>query len=134
MDMFYAIFWVYPGILVFGMGFAIYYSRKMNRQLAEEQRAGRAMGSHQVPLSDRAAIDARYAALGLSPQADDDQLRRRYHTLAKEWHPDRLAGVEPWRRAEAERHIRLINAAYAAIMAERAASQSPGAAPVAGAD
>jgi predicted Zn-dependent protease with MMP-like domain len=53
-----------------------------------------------------------YAALGLRPDASDDEIRRVYHRLAKLWHPDRYMAAPPALRARAERRMRALTAAH----------------------
>ncbi len=63
-----------------------------------------------------------YAILGVTPDVSDADLKVRYRALVREHHPDRLAasGVPPEFRAAADRRLASINAAYEAILAQRA--------------
>jgi hypothetical protein len=56
-----------------------------------------------------------YAVLGVAPGAPADELTAAYRHLAKRWHPDR----NPAQRAEAERRMAEINAAYELLRSER---------------
>jgi DnaJ-class molecular chaperone len=49
-----------------------------------------------------------FTLLGLTIDADDTAIRKSYHSLAMQWHPDK----NPDRRAEAEEMFRRINEAY----------------------
>jgi len=53
-----------------------------------------------------------YAILGVAPDATHDQLRQAYRRLAKLWHPDRYVNAPPALRAQAERRMRALTAAY----------------------
>ena len=53
-----------------------------------------------------------YATLGIAPDAPHDELRQTYRRLAKLWHPDRYVSAPPTLRAQAERRMRALNAAY----------------------
>ena len=55
-------------------------------------------------------IDDPYQVLGVSPDASDDEIKRAYRRLAKQYHPDRNPGDE-----EAARRMQRINAAYEQI-------------------
>ncbi len=50
-----------------------------------------------------------YEVLSVSPQASDNEIRRAYHVLAKQFHPDH----NPQNRKMAELRFRIINEAYA---------------------
>ncbi|HEU4368633.1 MAG TPA: DnaJ domain-containing protein [Methylomirabilota bacterium] len=52
-----------------------------------------------------------YAALGVAPDASEDEIRRTYRRLALEWHPDRNPG-DP----RAEERFKEISEAYAVLM------------------
>src|SRR5436190_6878129 len=41
-----------------------------------------------------------YEVLGVRPDANAEEIRRSYHKLAKDHHPDRFTGVEDKKRAE----------------------------------
>ena len=49
-----------------------------------------------------------YDILGVSKSASDDELKKAYRKLAKEWHPD----ANPDKRKEAESKFKEINEAY----------------------
>jgi len=72
-----------------------------------------------VPPQDRLA-DA-YAALGVSPAATPDEIKRAYRRLISKNHPDKLAarGLPESMRAVAEERSREINAAYDLIKSAR---------------
>ena len=53
-----------------------------------------------------------YEVLGVDPGADTETIRRAYLMVAKATHPDRRRSEDPERRARAEEHIRLANAAW----------------------
>lgn len=55
--------------------------------------------------------DDPYAVLGVARGASDDDIRRAYRRLAKEYHPD----LNPESRAAAEAKIKTINAAFAIL-------------------
>lgn len=55
-------------------------------------------------------IDDPYKVLGVSPDASDDEIKRAYRRLAKEYHPDRNPGD-----AAAAKKMQEINAAYEQI-------------------
>ena len=117
MEPFYAVFWVYPAIFVFGGGYAIYYSRKMNRQVAIEREQETIQ--ERIRWAERAAAplqpDDPYVVLGLSSGASAEQVRRAYHAACMRWHPDRIDATDTRGLVEAEGRIRLINRAYGAL-------------------
>ena len=55
-------------------------------------------------------IDDPYKVLGVSPDASDEEIKRAYRRLAKEYHPDRNPGDEA-----AAKKMQQINAAYEQI-------------------
>lgn len=61
--------------------------------------------------------DQQYQVLGVAPEASDREVRRAYKRLAKDFHPDRLSGLDlpPAFVAFAEREFRRIQEAYDAI-------------------
>ena len=65
-----------------------------------------------VPTRDRLA-DA-YAALGITPDATEAEIKRAYRKLISQNHPDKLAarGLPDSMRAVAEERSRELNAAY----------------------
>lgn len=54
-----------------------------------------------------------YQILGVSPNADFDEIRRRYRFLAKAYHPDRFEDLD--NKDEAKREMQRINEAYAIL-------------------
>jgi predicted Zn-dependent protease with MMP-like domain len=56
-----------------------------------------------------------YAALGLTPAASAEDVRRAYHRLAKLWHPDRFMHAPEALRERAGRRMRALTAAYAVL-------------------
>jgi preprotein translocase subunit Sec63 len=63
----------------------------------------------------RATREDPYAVLGLSSDASDAELERAYRRLIAQYHPDRLGGVPPELRQQAEEKAGQINAAYERI-------------------
>ena len=55
-------------------------------------------------------IDDPYKVLGVSPDASDEEIKRAYRRLAKQYHPDRNPGDQ-----EAARKMQQVNAAYEQI-------------------
>ena len=76
-------------------------------------------GPGRAPPPDRLA-DA-YGALGITPEASPDEIKRAYRKLISQNHPDKLAarGLPESMRAVAEERSREINAAYDLIKAAR---------------
>ena len=64
-----------------------------------------------VPLAPEDGSDP-YAVLGVSPGASWSEIVAAHRHLAKNHHPDRLLTVGDETRAESERTMRLVNAAY----------------------
>ncbi len=62
-----------------------------------------------------------YKILGVSPDASDEEIKRAYRRLAKEYHPDRNPGD-----AEAAKKMQQINAAYEQIKNPEKAQRSQG--------
>ena len=60
-----------------------------------------------------------YKLLGVDYEADDAQIKKAYHALARRYHPDRFAD-DPVRLELAGRKMRDINAAYEQIVSDRA--------------
>jgi hypothetical protein len=56
-----------------------------------------------------------YVVLGVSRGVSREELKRRYRELAKRWHPDRHSGDTAADRDEADRQMKLINAAYRSL-------------------
>lgn len=55
-----------------------------------------------------ASLDDAYQALGLTPQATDDEVRRAYKRMALEHHPDRVASLGEDVRAAAQRKFQAL--------------------------
>ena len=66
-------------------------------------------------------IDDPYKVLGVSRDASDDEIKRAYRQLAKQYHPDRNPGD-----TEAAKKMQQINAAYEQIKNPEKAQQSAG--------
>ena len=62
-----------------------------------------------------------YKVLGVSPDASDEEIKRAYRRLAKQYHPDRNPGDEA-----AAKKMQQINAAYEQIKNPEKAAQSQG--------
>jgi hypothetical protein len=56
-----------------------------------------------------------YDILGVTRQADQEQIRRAYLTAARRWHPDRHAGKPADESAKAERAMRRVNQAWSVL-------------------
>ena len=59
-----------------------------------------------------AAMSDPYAVLGVSSSASAEQITETYRALAQIYHPDRYATAPPRVRAEAEKRMQALNAAY----------------------
>lgn len=66
-------------------------------------------------------IDDPYKVLGVSPDASDEEIKRAYRKLAKQYHPDLNPGDE-----EAARKMQQVNAAYEQIKNPEKAAYGPG--------
>ncbi len=66
-------------------------------------------------------IDDPYKVLGVSPDASDDEIKRAYRKLAKQYHPDRNPGDE-----NAAKMMQKINAAYEQIKNPEKAAPNQG--------
>ncbi|MBE6676143.1 MAG: J domain-containing protein, partial [Ruminococcaceae bacterium] len=66
-----------------------------------------------------------YKILGISPDADEDEIKKAYRTLARKYHPDRYAG-KPELQASAEQKMKEINAAYEEVQAIRSGKKQSG--------
>ncbi len=58
-----------------------------------------------------------HEVLGVSPTASRDEIQAAYKSLARQYHPDRVTSLGEEFRQLAERRMKAINAAYAALMA-----------------
>jgi DnaJ like chaperone protein len=73
------------------------------------------------PDTSERLLGAAYAALGVSADASEAEIKRAYRKMIRENHPDRLAanGLPEGMRAIAEERAREINAAYDRIKKAR---------------
>ncbi len=69
----------------------------------------------------RGVDDSAYSVLGLEPDVPDEELKHRYRTLVKEYHPDRIAskGLPEEFTRFAQEKFREIQEAYESIKKER---------------
>ncbi len=56
-----------------------------------------------------------YHILGVAEEASEDEIRHRYYTLAKKWHPDRFLHAAEKERLLAERRMKQLTRAYAVL-------------------
>ena len=56
-----------------------------------------------------------YHILGVAEEASDDEIRHRYYTLAKKWHPDRFSNAAEKERLLAERRMKQLTRAYGVL-------------------
>ena len=72
----------------------------------------------------RSNVDASYAVLGLTRDASDDEVKKAYRRLAREYHPDVVAnkGMGEDFQKFADEKMRAINAAYDAVKEARGLS------------
>ena len=80
-------------------------------------------GFKRSPAGDADAIRVRgaYEALGVSPEATNDDVKKAYRRLMNKNHPDKLSGTNPDSAviAEAERRTREVRSAYEMLKARR---------------
>jgi DnaJ like chaperone protein len=71
--------------------------------------------------ASRARIESAYAALGVTPESSDNEIKRAYRRLMSQNHPDKLAarGLPESMREIAEERTREINSAYDLIKEAR---------------
>lgn len=83
--------------------------------------AGARSGPGSVRPPPQQRIDDAYAALGVTPQASESELKAAYRKLMRDNHPDRLTakGLPEHMRALAEERAREINVAYDVIKQAR---------------
>ena len=65
-----------------------------------------------------------WAALGLKPGSTVSEVRKKYRSLAKRWHPDRHA-QDPQGQAEAALQMKVLNSAYERLLVAAAATGDP---------
>jgi DnaJ like chaperone protein len=72
-------------------------------------------------LFSRGSPTAAYALLGLTPSASEEEIKKKYRRLAREYHPDTLAakGLAEDFTKFANEKLQAINQAYATIKKER---------------
>ncbi len=81
------------------------------RKAAEEDAARWQRARHDESKAFRRGHQSWWEVLGVSPQANIDEINQRYRHLVMQYHPDRVAGLGPELIEVAERQTRLINAA-----------------------
>lgn len=59
-----------------------------------------------------------HEVLGVAPGASREEIRRAYHALVREYHPDRVAGAAAEIQRLAEERTAELNGAYRALMGE----------------
>ena len=64
-----------------------------------------------------------YAVLGLQEEASEDEIKKAYRDLVRQYHPDKVRNLGEEFRHEAENKIREINAAYEVLSKEVRASK-----------
>jgi len=71
--------------------------------------------------ADAARVRRAYKALGMSPNASNDEIKKAYRRLMNRTHPDKIAGSNPDAAAiaEAERRTREVRGAYEMLKARR---------------
>ncbi|MCP4299301.1 MAG: co-chaperone DjlA [Gammaproteobacteria bacterium] len=71
--------------------------------------------------ADTARVRGAYDALGMSPDASNDEIKKAYRRLMNKNHPDKIAGSNPDATvlAEAERRTREVRSAYEMLKARR---------------
>ena len=71
--------------------------------------------------ADAARVQSAYHALGMTPDASNDEIKRAYRRLMNRNHPDKIAGSNPDKAAlaEAERRTREVRGAYEMLKARR---------------
>jgi curved DNA-binding protein CbpA len=60
-----------------------------------------------------------YEVLGVNPDISLEELKKTYHKLAREWHPDKWANKSEAERKAAEKKFKEISVAYKEILEER---------------
>ncbi len=71
--------------------------------------------------ADAARVRSAYHALGMTPDASNDEIKKAYRRLMNRNHPDKIAGSNPDKAvlAEAERRTREVRVAYEMLKARR---------------
>jgi len=60
-----------------------------------------------------------YMVLDVSPNDDDESIRRAWQRLVSQYHPDKMQGAAPDLRTQADQRLRDINRAYDKIQQQR---------------
>lgn len=90
-------------------------------QLEAMIRAQRGFRRSPAGNADAARVTRAYKALGMSPDATNEEIKRAYRRLMNRIHPDKIAGSNPDAAAvaEAERRTREVRGAYEMLKARR---------------
>ncbi len=91
------------------------------RHLEQLLRANGVRRENPPPPAPSPAIADPYAALGVTPDADERAIKRAYRQLMAKYHPDKMASrqLTPEQRQESEERTRQISAAYDTIRRAR---------------
>lgn len=92
---------------------AMRFARILGSELSPREARGN--GSGRPVKHDRIAPEIAYGILGLEPGASKTDVVAAYRKLAKVNHPDLVQHLSPRHREDAERRMRLLNAAYAEL-------------------
>lgn len=91
---------------------AIRFARVLNSEFSRESRGN---GSSRVGQQEGLNPEIAYGILGLEPGASKTAVVSAYRKLAKANHPDLVQHLSDRHREDAERRMRLLNAAYAEL-------------------
>jgi len=88
---------------------------------ARQGGGGHAYGNGQHANTRQPPLDQSYAALGLKPDANAQEIKRAYRKLVAQYHPDKLVsrGLPDEMMELAKKRVREINAAYDRLKAAR---------------
>ena len=88
---------------------------------ARQGHAGASSGSYQRAPNSGQPINQAYAALGLKENASDQEIKRAYRKLVRQYHPDKLVsqGLPDEMMDMAKKRVREINTAYDQIKSTR---------------